>query len=292
METVYKVKTRTIKLKSITDKIKIWCFGDVHRFTRSCDEDRWKWFLKCAKEQMDENTYFFGMGDYCEFASSKEQKALHSVGLHECTIIDFDDIVKKRNRVLSQELSFMKPNLLGLIDGNHNWVFKDGRTATEDLAERLGAEYLGWLCHFTLRIEFNYSEKSTKYKNIYFILCHGKAGGRTEGATLNQLSELKQIFPIADFYIMGHDHNRFAKPTDILIPNDRLKGDDVDMKQKRQFLCRSGSFKKAYTPDTSGYEIGRLLKPADLGALRLEVGFHRDEKDGRDILVTDTNALI
>lgn len=290
MDTLYKEVSKNIVLNSLTDKVGLWCFGDVHRFTRSCDEDRWKWFLQSAKETHTPNTYYIGMGDYMDFASSKEQKVLRQAGLHDNTIKDFDDIVKERNRVLSAELSFMRPNLLGFIDGNHNWTFKDGHTATEDLADRLSAEYLGWLCAYTLKFTISYAN-SDKHINVFIIACHGKAGGKTEGASLNQLDEMRRIFPVADFYIMGHDHSRYAKPTDVLVPIMTSKG-DTRYKQKRQFLCRSGSFKKAYTPDTTGYEIGRLLKPADLGALYLEISFHREKKDGHDNIIIDTKAEI
>lgn len=226
----------------------------------------------------------------CNFASTKEQQALHS-GVHADTIEDFDDIVKKRNRVMSAEMSFMKPNLLGLIDGNHNWTFKNGTTATEDLADRLGAEYLGWLCHYTLRIQFSYG-KSSKNINIYILACHGKAGGKTAGASVNQLDDASRIFPMSDLIIMGHDHQRLARPIDILIPVTDTHTGEVHIKQKRQFLIRSGSFKKAYTVDTTGYEVGRLLRPADLGASFVEIGFHRDQKDGRENIITDISTTI
>lgn len=292
MEAFYTNKTRKIVLNSIADKIKLWCFGDIHRFTRSCDEDRWKWFLKKAKDQHDNNTFYLGMGDYQDFASAKEQKILKSAGLHAGTIEDFDDLVKKRNRALCSEMAFMKPNVLGLLDGNHNWVFKDGRTATEDMADRLMTEYLGWLCHFTLHVEFHYNGSRVKSINIYIVACHGKAGGKTAGASVNQLDDASRIFPLSDLIVFGHDHNRLARPVDILIPVTCTHTGEVEIKQKRQFLCRSGSFKKGYTPDTSGYEIGRLLRPADLGALFLEIGFHRNKKDGKDSLITDIIAIV
>lgn len=290
METLYKEVSKNIILNGLTEKVGLWCFGDIHRFTRSCDEERWKWFLQSAKKKHTPNTYYLGMGDFLDFASAKEQKIIKSAGLHNNTLSDFDDTVSKRNRALSMELSFMKPNILGLIDGNHNWVFKDGKTATEDLAERLDTQYLGWLCHYTLKFIIKYAN-SDKHINVFIVACHGKAGGKTEGASVNQLDDMRRIFPVADFYIQGHDHQRYAKPTDVLVPVV-ASNKEPRLKQKRQFLCRSGSFKKAYTPDTTGYEIGRLLKPADLGALYLEISFHRDQKDGHDNIIIDTKAEI
>lgn len=292
METIYKVKSRSITINSLTEKIRIWFFGDIHRFTRSCDEDRWRWFLQSAKATHTPLTFYAGMGDYIDFASSKEQKILKQSGLHGNTMEDIDDSVEKKYRVLAQELSFMKPNILGLIDGNHNWVFQDGRTGTEHLADRLGTEYLGWLCHYSVNIDLITGKTSRRSLNrIHIVMCHGRAGGKTAGNTINQVSDLKNIFPVADLYVMGHDHQRGAWPIDILVPaQDHGRG--PHLKQKRQFLCRGGSFKKGYNPDTSGYEVGRLLRPADLGALEMEIGFHRDQKDGRDNVITDIKAHI
>jgi hypothetical protein len=237
---------------------------------------------------MDENTYFIGLGDYADFASASEQKALlKTAGLHDQTIEDFGDMVRKRNRALSMEMSFMKPNVLGLIDGNHNWMFSNGTTATEDLADRLMTEYLGWLCHYTLSVK---PENSSKSINVYLVACHGRAGGKTPGNTINQVGELRNIFPVADLYVFGHDHQRGAWPNSILVPSSGKDG-ITTLKQKRQFLCRSGSFKKAYEHDKSGYEVGRLLRPADLGALLLEISFHRDQTEG-DRIITDISAVI
>lgn len=289
MERMFKIVTKSIRFDNFKDTIKLWFFGDLHRFTSSCDEHRWKVFLQDAKRTHDKNTYYFGLGDYCDFASTREQKALKSE-MHEQTIVDFDEIVKKRNRVLAMEMSFMKPNLLGLIDGNHGWVFKDGKTGTEDLAERLGSEYLGWLCYYTLKFNLNPKVGGRKINSVDIFACHGRAGGKTAGISINQVDDMRNISPSADIYIMGHDHQRFARPISILDPSWDGSG-QRHLNSKRQLLCRGGSFKKAYVPDTACYEVGRLLRPADLGALLLEINFRRESKNG-DRVVTDIKAII
>lgn len=285
-ERVYKVISKTINLENYSDKIKIWLFGDIHRFTKSCDVERWKKFLSDSRKEHDKNTYYLGLGDYDDFASTTEQKVIKSE-LHAQTLVDFGDIVKKRNRALAMEMSHMKGQILGLIDGNHGWKFEDGTTGTEDLANRLGTEFLGWLCHFTLRILTPRGQAA----NVHIIACHGKSGGgKTAGLTINQVDDLKNVFPVADIYVLGHDHQRAARPVSILIPASNNNG-EIFIKQKRQFLCRSGSFKKAYIADTSSYEVGKLLRPSDLGALLIEISLHRDCKDG-DRTVVDMKAIV
>ena len=291
METIYTVTNSDITLSDIKQSVKLWFFGDVHRDTPSCDVDRWRWFLKRAKEQIDENTLFLGMGDYNDFASASEQRSLKTGKLHRETIIKLDGIAERDNRRFANEISFMRGHLIGLIEGNHTWEFLDGRTATEDLAQRMSCQYLGWLNHHTLRISF---KNSTRHVNIYIVTCHGRAGGKKSGTSINQVEDMREIFPIADIYCFGHDHQRGAWPQSVIVPSTSHKTGAAKLKQKRQFLCRSGSFKKGYTPGVSSYEVGRLLKPADLGALLLKISTHRDVGDRRDhdYLIVDIEAKI
>jgi len=289
MINTFRVLNKKIELQSLNDKISIYFFGDIHRFAKSCDVDRWKWFLKNAKEHVErdpDNVYFVGLGDYDDFASTREKKEM--VRLHETTIESFDEMNEKRTRVLGMEMSFMRGRTLGLIEGNHHWVYVNGGTTTMDLASRLETEYLGWLCHYTL--DFRFKDLANRTASVHMVLCHGKAGGKTPGVTINQVGDLRIIFPVAEIFCMGHDHQRGAWPQNILMPV-RAQNGNTKIKQLRQFLCRSGSFKKAYEDNTAGYEIGRLLKPADLGAIRLDIGFHRDRKDG-DMIIKDITAHI
>ena len=284
METIYTVKSSRIKLSSFNDSINLWLWGDVHRDAVGCDEERWKHFLRKSAQDDPKKTYYIGMGDYHDLASSTEQKHLNRDSLHETTMESLDDLVEKNNVSFAKEIDHMRGHLLGLIDGNHNWRFPDGRTASEDLANKMECQHLGWLCHYT--ITFDIGGKSI---NVHLVLCHGRAGGKRAGTSINQVEDLKNIFPIEDIYCMGHDHNRGAWPVNVLHPVSN-KG-EVKIKQKRQFLCRSGAFLKAYEKDTSNYATGRLLRPSDLGALKLNISFHRDRKDG-DRVITDIEAVI
>ena len=289
MDTIYTNAQHTIKIKH-KDTINLWLWGDVHRDTDSCDVDRWKWFLKKSAQDDPEKTYYMGLGDYNDFASSSEQKALTKGVMHETTMEKFDQIVERDNRKFAAEIKQMRGKLLGLVEGNHSWKFLNGTTSTEDLANRMGCDYLGWLSHVTLTFDFgihrNHTVGGKRSQNVYIVACHGKAGGKTHGNSINQVGWMKEIFPIADIYVQGHDHQRGAWPCNILYPAPGGK-----MKQKRQYLCRSGSFKRAYQKDKSQYEVGRLYRPSDLGALKMTIGFHRDREDG-DRIITDIEAVV
>lgn len=287
MINTYKTMSSRHQMDGTDDYYDIYFFGDIHRFVKSCDVERWKWFLKRSKKAVEERpdrTLFFGLGDYDDFASTREKVELAK--MHETTIEGLEEMTEKRTRVLAMEMKHMRGRTVGLIEGNHHWLYANGETTTMHLADRLESQYLGWLCHYTMTFDFVGHNKSSA---IHLVLCHGKAGGKRAGASINQVEDMKNIFPAADIYVMGHNHQREAKPVSVLLPTYSKYG--YKIKQKRQWLCRSGSFKKAYEANTAGYEIGRLLSPADLGAIKLRISFHRDTKEG-DRLITDISAEI
>jgi hypothetical protein len=290
METVYKVVQKDITLDKFDDVITINPFGDVHRDSASCDVDRWRWWLTRMKKQHGKFTYYLGMGDYHDFASTSEKAILNNPKLHDDTKLQFDLTAEKKNRVFARELSFMGDNIIGFIEGNHSWSFLDGKTSTTDLAERLNTLNLGWLCHLTLKIACKYANSTRNIATIHIVACHGRAGGKTHGVTINQVGDLKAIFPLADIYIMGHDHQRGAWPTSVLYPVYDTKGNTY-IKQKRQFLARSGAFLKGYCDGKSTYGVGSLYKPSDLGAIQFKVGFHED-RSMQERIIVDIKAEI
>lgn len=292
MKATYKVLQDEIELTKYSDPVTLWFFGDVHRDTAACDVDRWKYFLKTAKDTMDENTYFICMGDTHDFASTREKRYLSTFPeVHGTTSRTFDLIAEKNNRDFAAECSFMRGRLLGIIEGNHSWIFENGKTSVEDLAERLDSKDMGWLCHYS--IIFRTKSGHIVSTTIHLVLCHGKAGGKTVGATVNQIDDLRRIFPIADIYCFAHDHQRIAQPVNILVPTSNPMDRGYFIKQKRQLLCRSGSFMKGYHPGSNSYEIFRLLRPSDLGALKVTINFRRDQRrDSKDVHYTEIVATI
>ncbi len=285
MINTYKTFQKAYPLDGFSDYYDIYFFGDIHRFAKSCDVERWRYFLKKSKaaaEQRPDRTLFIGMGDYDDFASTREKADLAK--MHETTIESLEEMTEKRTRLIAFEMKHMRGRTIGLVEGNHHWLYANGTTTTMELADRLETDYLGWLCHYTLTFQMG-----NKRMAVYMVLCHGKAGGKRAGASINQVEDMKSIFPAADIYCMGHNHQREAKPVSVLIPTHGKS--TYALKQKRQFLCRSGSFKKAYEANTAGYEISRLLNPADLGAIKLRISFHKDMKEGERI-ITDITAEI
>ena len=265
MDYTYKIIKKEFKW-SFAEPFRLGFLGDVHYDAPACDRDRFNRFVKKLK---DENRHVIGMGDYFDFASAREQKALLTAGLHETTIEGFDGIVQARNREMAEKLKGV--NLLGLIGGNHTWKMANGYYADEDLAQRTNTEYLGWLCVICLQFTFT----GHRTRAIHIVACHGAGGGKLAGTSINKVDDLKRIFPFGDIYVMGHDHQRGVWPTSTLWPSNTQGG--FLIKEKRQLLVRSGSFMKSYQPNEAQYTTKGLMRPADLGGVRIDIKFVADK---------------
>lgn len=270
-------------------------FGDVHRDTAGCDVERWAWFLKNAKSTADANpsTWFVSMGDTHDFASFSEVHKIKSAALHETTMAKFDEMAQKDNRDFCKEIDFMRDKMLGFVEGNHGWVMSDGKTANQDLAERMGSESLGWLCHYTLHFEFEDrgGKGNPLVYNLHLIFCHGTGGGgKTVGNSVNQVDWLRRLFPTAHIYIEGHDHQRWAHPDEVLVPISGRGG--IKIKELTQYLSRSGSFLRGFVDGKASYSVKGLFRPSNLGAIQFIISFHRDQRDGEDRIIPDIKAIV
>jgi len=278
-------RTYTKKINWELDKpLNIWFWGDVHYDSDACDRDRFAWFLERSGKCPD--SYFFCLGDVHDFASAREQVALLKADLHETTLEHFDDIVTKKNIHFAELIKPMRGKLLGMVGGNHTWKLQNGKYSDEDLAERMEAPYLGWLCVYAITFDFG----SNMSRTIYIVACHGQGGGKLIGTSINKLDDLKRIFPFADIFVSGHDHQRGGWPTTVLQPvlcNGKLK-----LKQQRQYLVKSGSFLKAYENDKNQYTTKSLYRPSDLGAVKVAVSFHRNNKNRTTEIITDIESTV
>lgn len=262
-----------VHLPSTSNKMIIIPFGDVHRDTKSCDVDRWKHFLSYSKKilKKNKNTFFIGCGDYNDFASRSEVQKIASSKLHETTYAKFDEIAMKHVQELCREISFMKGNLLGLLGGNHEWRFQNGKTATEEMCERLCCKFLGWVAYIRMGITINDLKRNT----LDIVVCHGRAGGKLVGTSFNQVDDMRQVFPNADIYIQGHDHKKGALPTTTI--NFETVGMEIKPKQRRQWICRSGSFLRGYIDGMESYIVKNVSRALDLGTIRIECEFHSNK---------------
>jgi len=266
---LFRTAVKQIAVKSITEPIRIIPFGDVHWGAPGFSARHWREFLMQSKRL--KNAYFLGMGDYCDFASTSERKALRGIDLHDATRELLETVAYKQIQEFRRSIDWMKDKLIGLIGGNHTFEFTDGQTSDEKLAALMGVPFLG-VCA-VIRLSIDYQGKRTA---VDVFVHHGRGGGgRTEGNSINQVADLRRFLQ-ADIYIEGHDHESWCKPAKpMLVPCFNNKTGELEIKERRSLLARSGSFLKAYEPNTRSYIVDGARAPCQLGTVEILIQLQR-----------------
>jgi len=250
-------------------------FGDIHRESEAFAHEEWEQFLAYAKKK--KNTYFFGMGDFCDGCSTSERQILANAGMHDSTKATMKGVYRGVVKTLANELSFMKGKIIGMLGGNHFYELENGENTDHVLAHSLGAKYLG--CTALVRLNIVLGNKKSTHLDIFAN--HGKGGGRTVGATFNAIEDMQKVAD-ADIYVMGHTHSKGTMPSFPrmrLVPNGN---DGVTVRARQPFLGRTGSFLKTYENGKKAYGVDALYPGCSLGVIEFEVTPIRVQKDGVD----------
>lgn len=233
------------------------------------------------------------MGDEADSLSASERKALEHAELHGQTQTKLNKMIISEMKDFRKKVAFLDDHLVGMIQGNHHWLFKHavpeegiegGMTSTEWLCQQLGTHWLGFLTYLRLGC----SNTTCRFP-FDIVACHGKAGAKLVGTSLNQIVDLKMVFPTADAYAMGHDHQLGAWKTNTLeIPKGSAAFEGRDSKSRNlqnmahlrvshqeQAFLRTGSCLRGYDPGQPSYTVGGLFRPTALGMARLTAQIKR-----------------
>jgi len=260
-------------------------FGDVHRTTKRCHEEKWHEQLDWMKVQVAKGKplYVLGMGDYDDFLSASERFKIHTAGLHETTEEKFDEILDRHVKMFYEEIKFLKGHIIGLIEGNHHGLyFKSGITSTQRLCQLLECDYLGGSALIKLHFK-----RGSKCLALVIYAHHGKGGGRTAGSSVNSVEQMTQIAE-ADIYLQAHDHKKWIYKQTRL----RLAPKGLALQERQMLFGRTGSFLRAYVPGTQGYVSEGMMKPADMGVIKVIITPKRTKKGGVEKLILDLHGSI
>lgn len=250
-------------------------FGDIHLGSYMHDAWHWHRFLKWAKTK--ERAHFLGMGDYFDLASTSERKIVHDTNLHESTLDTFESFSMGQILKAAKEMEFMRGRIIGMIEGNHYFQFKDGTTSTQKLCGLLNCKYLGVASFIRLSVQ----RKSSSSRAALDILAHhGKGSGRLLGSGINTVQQMGEVGQ-ADIYLMGDNHQKSLAYSDKL----RLVGDGkgLHVRSRKQLFCRTGSFLKGYEDGKASYVTDKFLNPTNLGVVKIEITPRRiDEGRGKE----------
>ena len=264
---------KTIEVDRIGQKFLLTPFGDVHQFAPNHHVEKWKEWKKEKKENHTKDHYYLGMGDYMDFLSASERMMYHNAAFHESTRGTLDDFVKGMNKEFIDDLSFMKGNLIGCIEGNHHYKYQSGWTTTMQMCEKLDAPYLG--SSAIIKLAFRYKGHSA---SILIFANHGLGSGRLPGSTFNKVEQMREVFPECDIFCQNHDHRRGAIPVTAMFVKD--SGKTLRIHHKKQWLCRGGSFLAAYIPNSQSYIAKKSGAPMDLGTVTFEIEFKTKRFEG------------
>jgi len=250
--------------------------GDIHwgavnhhseKFTEFCE-----WGFK------KQRAYYLGMGDYTDAVSHTEKQNLRLAKLHDTTVDALERWWKRDINDFLAKTKFMRGRTIGVLEGNHYVLFEDGTSSTQIIANRLGTRYLGGASLIRLILR---SEGQHDSGTVDIFAAHGRRAAKLLGASINQVVDLERIAK-ADVYCLAHDHKKsIAMATTLGLKGDRRAVRSVPYKK---VYVRTGGFQGSYIPDSKDYCANNLLRPNDIGVIKIEltpkrtrgIGFHID----------------
>lgn len=217
---------------------------DVHTGSKSMFRDLFERTIEYIYETPD--CYTILGGDMLESATRQ------SIGMG---IFEEDMHLSDQMRYLQDALSPLveKGKVLASITGNHEMrpMYLNKWNPIEELAYDLEIPYLGYQGYLVLQVN------DIKYK---VFIHHGTGGGRTKGAKVNAAMRPNQV-ALADLYITGHLHDRFAISDTIFdIENDQII-------HKQRHYVAAGSFLQYF----GGYPEMTMLAPSIPGTILIEL---------------------
>lgn len=256
------MKTVTHRLEG--DCIKLVFLGDTHIGSNGIDEMLLQQTVNRIKE---DNTYYFDLGDRCEFINSHDPRFDFANLPQWLTLSDLPDIPRAQINRFTDFFLPIADKCLGTIEGNHEEAIKhhserDVYSQINDNLKldnkvRLGTSGIA-------RLQFVMYGKVEMSLDVF--LHHGAGGGRKSGGTVNRLEELPSAIQ-ADVFCIGHTHRKFGKLQERVSLNNKGK-----LVHKPIVLLNVGSFVRGFTEsDYGGYAERKLLYPQGLGALELWV---------------------
>ena len=280
---IFTTQRFNIQFSKYGEPIYLIPFGDVHRDSPLHSKKHWKDTLRWAKGKP--RCYFLGMGDMLDLASTSEREILGSPKLHESTTTNLDVLVLNQVEKFVKEIEFMKGRIIGLIEGNHYWVFQNATTSTQKMCELLGCKYLGTQSY--IRIIYKKSGRTGHCNEIKIIAHHGIGTSRIAGGDMRPVEMLANGWD-CDIALMGDDHQKGL----IIRTKHEFRGNSMIVKAKKILLARTGCFLRGFVEDEASYVVDKCYSPNDIGLVKIEMTPRRDCSGGGDETWIDLHASL
>jgi hypothetical protein len=205
---------------SRSDMFRLVPLGDIHIGAAACDEDLLAQVVKGIAD--DDNAYWVGLGDYCEFINMRDWRFNVDELADWIKREDLTDLAQVQRDRFLMHIEPIAHKCWGLASGNHEHeihrhteraiydeiVAKVKKMGGMPESHKLGIGIYGWLRANFLR------SKEDEDKHIRTALVvnihHGFTGGRLKGAKALNMEKWLWNHE-CDVAIFGHSHN-----TDVL----------------------------------------------------------------------------
>tara|TARA_R110002051_G_scaffold321801_1_gene410471 strand:- start:429 stop:1310 length:882 start_codon:yes stop_codon:yes gene_type:complete len=196
-------------------KVRVHCLTDIHVGAREFDLKKFREAV--VKIAEDPNAVWFGNGDLIELIppNYKISQRGQSIPPDEQYLTFLKLIAPIKNKCL-----FIR-------GGNHDFI-RSFNILDFDVCRTLAAEM-----NVPYFIYPGYTEINVRGKVWYLVSGHGKSGGKNGDLELDKLAA---VYTEGDVFVLGHNHQLYAKPVDSIKPD----GDEESL--KRRWYVRGGSF--------------------------------------------------
>jgi len=213
----------------------------------------------------EEGVTWFGSGDYIDFLSPSNRRALRASGIYDTAEAAIDRLATEIEDELFDILRPTIGNWAVLVEGHHWYQHLDGTTTGQRLAKFVGCAYGG--DGVFMRLTFR--DHSGKATTTNLVLTHGSGGINSAGAAFNKYEKAASAWD-AQVIIVGHHHQVGIHKFPIM----KLNSSGIPhMYHENRAIVLAGSFMRGYL---EGSEMGgrpagsyveqAFLKPVSLGA--------------------------
>ena len=236
------------------DEFRIVPIGDIHIGAAACDEGRLRQVVKSIHD--DDNAYWVGMGDYCDFINRTDPRFNSGALADWIKIADLGDLAKAQRDHFFDIIKPIAAKCLALVEGNHETaitrhyeraIFSEIVTGVKTMGGhevdyQLGVGYTGWLL-----LVFHRGKKRSHTTTIKINLHHGFVGGKLAGAKALNMQRWLWTHE-ADVVVFGHSHNTASQVEAV-----EALDDGGNVKHKSRIGIYSGTFLNSYNEGAATY---------------------------------------
>lgn len=240
---------------------------DIHWGAAGCDEQALRQTISVIRDRP--RYLFFLGGDNLECINIRDDRRFEpNVPAKRYTRRQLQTLPQVQTRELKRELWDIRDKCLGVMAGNHEYsVSQRGDfDPGEQLADDLGAPYLGMECY----IQLLFRQPDGQGRKFEIFAKHQfSQGGITTGGDINAL-ERATAGVEADILIGGHTHKQFAFVGSRL----HLAGTEkhARLKNTPKVYVMAGSYRKTRTAGITEYtDRKRFFPPVPIGSVDITI---------------------